>query len=169
MVTGHPHLALTPLGTGCAVGPREAGWESTCAHYHLSLAFQASLLPLSLWYSSPRPAHRLTFIAPGSPPAGLTLTAARHVVATRTMDAVATLLTALSKESLGTGFGQNTYKGKLQSSESRNSILLCCDTEMLANAGHVPAERNTTLASAFKDTLARNVSVGQIKKSHIKN
>lgn len=106
MVTGHPHLALTPLGTGCAVGPREAGWDSTCAHYHLSLAFQASLLPLSLWYSSPRPAHRLTFITPGSPPAGLTLTAARHVVATRTMDAVATLLTALSKESLGTGFGQ---------------------------------------------------------------
>lgn len=32
MVTGHPSLALTPLGTGSTVGPWEAGWESTHTH-----------------------------------------------------------------------------------------------------------------------------------------
>ena len=26
MVTGHPSLALTPLGTGSTIGPRKAGW-----------------------------------------------------------------------------------------------------------------------------------------------
>lgn len=52
--------------------------------------------------------YTLTFVTPGSSPAWLTFTAARHVVATRTMDTVTPLLTALSKESLRTGFRQNT-------------------------------------------------------------
>lgn len=126
MVTGHPSLALTPLGAGSTVGPRKAGWESTCTrnthtHYHFSLVFKASLLPVSFCCNFLRPTHTLTFVTPGSPPAGLTLAAAHHVVATRTVDAVTTLLTALSKESLGTGFRQNT-----QALECEDEMFLKC-------------------------------------------
>lgn len=118
-------------------------------------------------------ARTLTFVTPGSPPAGLTLTAARHVVATRTVDAVTAPLTALSKESLGTGFRRNTQAlafSTPQSSvrterflmlayqiaqsilahskfyECRTSLLLrCCYTEMLANAAQMQAERRIHL------------------------
>lgn len=117
----------------------------------------------------------LTFVTPGSPPAGLTLTAARHVVATRTVDAVTTPLTALSKESLGTGFRRNTQAFSTPQSsvrterflmlayqiaqiilthskfyESRISLLLrCCYTEMLENAAQMQAERRIHLFTFY--------------------
>lgn len=49
MMTGHPGLALTALGTGSTVGPRETRWKSTntCRHAEVSLMCKVSLLPIS--------------------------------------------------------------------------------------------------------------------------
>lgn len=69
--------------------------------------------------------YTLTFVAPGSSPAWLALTAARHVVATRTMDTVAPLLAALPEESLRTGFRQKhtSVRGKHTTSEPKDTLL----------------------------------------------
>lgn len=103
MVTGHPGGALTGLGAGSTVRPREAGWVSTHRDTHSqNVLFYCQCLLVSCV------PYTLTFVTLGSSPAGLTLTEACHMVATRAMDTVTPLHTALTKESLRTGFGQNT-------------------------------------------------------------
>lgn len=58
MVTGHPSLALTPLGTGRTVGPQQAGWESHAGtHRHFTFMFKAHLLPVSLLFNFLGPIH----------------------------------------------------------------------------------------------------------------
>lgn len=116
MVTGHPSLALTPLGTGSTIGPWEASWRPhtharTQTHNSLLSCRKILYLPVSVHsLSISSVLYALTFVALGSSPAWLTVTAARHMVATRAMGTVTSPLAALTKESLRTGFKQNTHK-----------------------------------------------------------
>lgn len=68
MVTRHPGLALTPLGTGSTVGPRKACWESTdtlSLYSHVQSSFIVSFIPLQ--FPKPYTHSRLSHLAPLQP------------------------------------------------------------------------------------------------------